>query len=249
MNPEITVDREVPGCAVITLAAVDRRNALTGEMARQLVRELEAIAADESIGVMVLFGEGGHFCAGAHRGVLRGAAAGDGRALVDLHAIYETFDVLRAMPIPTIAAVCGSAVGAGLNLALACTVRVVATDSYLRSMFIANEIHPGGGHIKMLQQSAGDQTSTLLAALDIPINGDAAARMGLAAMSVLTEDVLETALQLTKHAAAHPKLSRKIRSSIERERDMTMLQACEYEAASQADSLATSSVLNSESDR
>lgn len=244
MNTEITVDRSIAGCAVITMCAADRRNALTGDMSRSLVSELRAIARDVSVGVVVLYGEGGHFCAGAHRGVLTGAAEGDGRALIDLQSVYETFDVLREMPCPTIAAVCGSAVGAGLNLALACDVRVVASDAYLRSMFIANEIHPGGGHIKMLENIAGVELATLLAALDIPITGDAAARMGLAAMSVLSEDVLETSLQLARHAAAHPALARKIAESIDQEIPMNMSQACAHEALAQAASLATSAVLN-----
>ena len=59
------------GVAVISLLAPERRNALTVAMARELVDAVAAVDADGSVGAAVIRGEGGHFCAGAHRDALR----------------------------------------------------------------------------------------------------------------------------------------------------------------------------------
>ena len=73
MEVELEVDA---GVAVLTLNAPQRRNALTPQMAREMVDALGRVDADESIAALVIRGADGRFCAGAHTGTLDGAGAG-----------------------------------------------------------------------------------------------------------------------------------------------------------------------------
>ena len=89
------------------------------------------------------------FCAGANLGNLA-EATGD-----SLGTIYEGFLRIARSPLPTLAAVNGAAVGAGMNLALGCDVRIVADRAKLDTRFLQLGIHPGGGHTWMLRRIAG----------------------------------------------------------------------------------------------
>lgn len=210
---EVVVEHPQPGVAVVRMQAPERKNAYTGPFARELKNALDSVASDSSIAAMILTG-GQAFCAGAHRDLLAGAGAGDAACLADLEDVYATFDALRDVGAVTVAAVCGPAVGAGLNLALACDVRVVATDAYLRSMFLANSIHPGGGHLRMLLDCAGPQATTVMAILDEPVDGAEALRLGLAHASVPAAEAESTALTMVRRAADQPELARLMKRSM-----------------------------------
>ena len=147
MSDEILLERD-GGLATIVLNAPDRRNALTLAMARALVRACEEIDADPAIGAVVVRGEGGFFCAGGDRQTL--ADAGRDPATPDAWAgigdVYRSFQRVGELEPPTIAAVRGGAVGAGMNLAFATDLRIVAGDAKLISGFLPIGLHPGGGH-------------------------------------------------------------------------------------------------------
>src|SRR4051812_19156088 len=117
---EITLDKQ-EHVAIITLRAPERRNALTGEMAEALIAACDEIDADASIGAVVVQAEGESFCSGAHRAILDAAgsdpAASDNFEMLGL--IYRSFVRVGELQPPTVAAVRGHAVGAGVNLMLA----------------------------------------------------------------------------------------------------------------------------------
>ncbi|MGH2882161.1 MAG: enoyl-CoA hydratase/isomerase family protein, partial [Solirubrobacteraceae bacterium] len=178
---EIQVDHEQDGgVSLIRLRAPERKNALVGEMARDLIRALTQADGDPRVGAIVISGGTDAFCAGAHRGLLAAAAADDPHAKDDIQAVYRTFATVRDTDAPTIAAITGPAVGAGLNLALACGLRVVGESAYLRSMFLANDIHPAGGHLRMLRDLGGRALAVRMAVLDEPLDAAAAVAAGLA---------------------------------------------------------------------
>ena len=113
------------GVRLLTLTDPAKRNAMGGEMSRQLIAACEALRADGGTRALVITGDGEAFCAGADLPELFGDAD---RPLRDVHAglqrYYRAFLDVRELPFPTIAAVNGPAVGAGLNLALACDLRI-----------------------------------------------------------------------------------------------------------------------------
>ena len=137
MAGEIRVERD-GGVATIVLDAPDRRNALTRDMARELVAACEAVDADADVGAVVVAGAGGFFCAGGDRDTL--AAAGRDPAAPEAYTglgdVYRSFARVGELEPPTIAAVRGGAVGAGVNLAFATDLRVVAREAKIVSGFL-----------------------------------------------------------------------------------------------------------------
>src|SRR5438132_666909 len=106
--------------AVVTLDDPDRRNALNLDMVEDVERIFDAIESDPDVGAVVVTGAPPAFCAGADLSHLGGSQR-DG-----LLRIYEGFLRVGRSPLPTIAAVNGAAVGAGMNLALVCDLRLAA---------------------------------------------------------------------------------------------------------------------------
>src|SRR5829696_9971083 len=104
--------------ATLTLNNPDERNTLTAPMVAEIVGAMDGFEADESVGAVVVTGTPPAFCAGANLGNLREA---DGASLGN---VYEGFLRIARSPLPTLAAVNGAAVGAGMNMALGCDVRI-----------------------------------------------------------------------------------------------------------------------------
>ncbi|HEY1273676.1 MAG TPA: enoyl-CoA hydratase-related protein [Thermoleophilaceae bacterium] len=238
MAEEITLEVRDDGVAVLTLDAPARRNALTREMADSLVAACERADADERVGAVVVRGAGGFFCAGGDRGTL--AAAGrdpaDPEVYAGLGAVYRSFARVGELEPPTIAAVRGGAVGAGLNLMLATDLRIVARDALVVSGFLPIGLHPGGGHGALLGRTGIREAASALALFGERLDGEDAARLGLAWAAVDDADVEETALGLAGRAAADPELARHTALSLRAELGPPALPwaaALELERASQ----------------
>lgn len=238
MMAEVRIEREHEALALVRLMAPERRNALTGDMAREMYAALAEIDADDNVGAIVISGGEDAFSAGAHRELLAAVSAGeDPRARLDLQAVYLLIEAVRRLRPPTIAAVCGPAVGAGLNLALACGVRLVGDNALLRSMFVSNGIHPAGGHLRMLRDIGGRSLAVRMAVLDEPLAAPAAVAAGLALGPYRSSEVEATAIRLARHAAARPSLARWINGSVEDVADLTDAAAAQVEAEAQKQSL------------
>src|SRR4051794_26125533 len=119
------------GVAVVTLNAPDRRNALTPEMARELIATFDEVDARPEVGALVVKAIGRSFCAGGDIATLTAAGKdpAESGAFEGMSAIYESFSRLGRVKVPTVAAVRGSAVGAGMNMLLAADLRIVARDA------------------------------------------------------------------------------------------------------------------------
>ena len=198
------------GVATITLSAPDRRNALTPDMAEDLIAAFDRADADASVGAVVVRGAGGSFCAGAHL-VTLGAAGADPaspEAYDALGVIYASFARLGTLSVPSISAVQGAAVGAGLNLALATDLRIVARDAKLRSGFLKLGIHPGGGHFVLANRTGGREAAAAMGLFGDTINGERAVELGMAWDAVEAQDVDARANGLARAVAADPELAR-----------------------------------------
>jgi enoyl-CoA hydratase len=213
---EVAVERRNDGVALLTLEAPERRNALTVEMAGELIAACEELDADASVGAVVVRGAGGFFCAGGDRGTL--AAAGRDPADPDVYAgigaVYRSFARVGELEPPTVAAVRGGAVGAGLNLMLAADLRIVARDARIISGFLPIGLHPGGGHGALLGRTGVREAAAAMALFGERIEGERAAELGLAWAAVDDADVEDTALGLAARAGADPELARRTAASL-----------------------------------
>ena len=199
------------GVALITLSAPERRNSLTVPMARELLDAFGSIDDDPDVGCAVIRGAEGYFCAGAHRELLRGVAhdpAADA-AYKDISLIYDSFFRLGRLTVPTIAAVRGGAVGAGVNLLLAADLRVIADDALLISGFLRIGALPGGGHFALLSRSGGREAAAAAAIFGEEIDGARAAALGIAWKSLEDSEVENRAIALAARVAADPELARR----------------------------------------
>src|SRR5262249_24582270 len=147
--------------AVLTLAAPDRRNAFVPEMAHDLVEACQEIDGNQDVGAAVVRALGASFCSGAHRDVLSGAGKDPARPdhYELLQLTYRAFTRVGELLPPTIAAVRGHAVGAGLNLMLATDLRIIAETARINSGFARVGIHPGGGHFLLVGRAAGREVA------------------------------------------------------------------------------------------
>jgi enoyl-CoA hydratase len=213
---EVAVERQDGGVALLTLDAPERRNALTVAMAAELVAACEELDADGSVGAVVVRGAGGFFCAGGDRATL--AEAGRDPAAPATYAalggVYRSFARVGELEPPTIAAVRGGAVGAGLNLMLATDLRVVAREARIVSGFLPIGLHPGGGHSALLGRSGAREAAAALELFGERIDGARAAELGLAWAAVDDDDVEATALELAARAGADPQLARRTAASL-----------------------------------
>ena len=161
------IDLEIiEGVAFITLNAPATRNALSNEMAGQFVAACDEADRDPQVGAAVIRGAGGTFCSGAERGHLDevGRDPVEENRYAALGGIYRAFTRAGQLEMPTIAAVRGAAVGAGINLMLATDLRIVAEDARLISGFLRIGLHPGGGHFGLLAGRAGAEAAAAASA-------------------------------------------------------------------------------------
>ena len=201
------------GVATLTLSDPERRNALTMPMVLEMVEAIDAIEEDPAVGAIVVTGEPPAFCAGADLSHLSSSA--DGGAEQGLRDIYEGFLRIGRSPLPTLAAVNGAAVGAGMNLALVCDVRLAARRARFDTRFLQLGLHPGGGHTWMSQRVAGPQTVAATVLFGEVLDGAEAERVGLVWRCVDDDALLPAAQEMAERAAAGPReLARRIKSTI-----------------------------------
>ncbi len=190
----VSVDDHV---AVITVNDPDRRNAVTFEMSAALRAAVEAAEANPDVHAVIVTGAGKAFCAGADLTAL-GAATEDG-----LRKIYDGFLAVAHCTLPTIAAVNGAAVGAGLNLALAADVRIAGPAALFDPRFQKLGIHPGGGATWMLQRAVGPEVARAALLFGMRFDAESAVRHGLALS--IAEDPVGAARLLAAGPAGAPR--------------------------------------------
>ena len=198
MNETVLVD-VVDRVATVTLNEPDKRNAISADMVDAIGETFDALEADEGIGAVVVTGAPPAFCAGAdlsHLGASREAG---------LRHIYEAFLRLSRCTLPTLAAVNGAAVGAGLNMALSCDVRLAAEGAKFDTRFLTLGIHPGGGYTWMLRRIAGVQATMAAGVFGDILDGREAERVGMVWRCVPDDELLPAAQAMAAKAASAPR--------------------------------------------
>jgi enoyl-CoA hydratase len=196
-----------------------RRNALSSELVADLLQAIDIAEGSGEVGSLVITGVPPVFCSGADLGKLAGDSS-DTRssedAEDDLRSIYAAFLRVSECSLPTIAAINGPAVGAGLNLALACDVAIAARTVEFESRFARIGLHPRGGHTYLLQHAAGGQTASALALFGEKLSADEAVSRGLIWRFVEDDKLMDAALAMASRAASVPReLTTRIKRSIE----------------------------------
>jgi enoyl-CoA hydratase len=192
--------------AVVTLVDHERRNAMTATMVDEIVETFDALEADDDVGAVVVTGAPPAFCSGADTSALGALSEGrDERERGQVRSIYEGFLRVLRSSLPTVAAVNGPAVGAGCNLALACDVRIAGASARFDTRFLKIGLHPGGGHTWMLERAVGPQAAAVMVLFGRALDGETAARAGLAWECVADDALLDTAVGLAAGAAKAPK--------------------------------------------
>jgi enoyl-CoA hydratase len=209
MSDEVLLEVD-EGVAVVTLNAPQRRNALTPAMAAQLIAVLDEVDGRPEVGAVVVRGVGKSFCAGGDVQTLADAGRDPAEpdAYAGMSAIYDSFYRLGQVRAPTIAAVRGSAVGAGMNMLLATDLRIVARDARLLCGFLKRGMHPGGGHFVILSRLVGREAAAAMALFGEEVDGAGAVRLGLAWETVDDAVVEDRARELAVRVARDPELAR-----------------------------------------
>lgn len=202
------------GVRILTLNDPDRRNALSPDLQAALGDAVDAVAHDASVRVLVITGNGPGFSAGADLPAVFGETE---RHVIEvresLRRIYDSFLRVRRLEIPTIAAVNGAAVGAGVNLAMSCDLRIAGPKARFGVTFTKLGLHPGGGCTYFLTQALGRQRAMSLIMDGSMLDAAEALRLGL--VLEISEDPLAAAVETaSRWAQVDPALARDVKHAV-----------------------------------
>ncbi|HJO24892.1 MAG: enoyl-CoA hydratase-related protein [Myxococcota bacterium] len=234
--------------AVLTFNDPERRNAMTRAMGEAFGTAVTELARDDSLRCVVLTGAGRAFCAGGDLGMIQdqtdagradpGAAR---RGIRDtMRSFYGLFLSVRAIACPTVAALNGAAVGAGLCVALACDMRIASEVAKLGLNFTRLGLHPGMGATWTLPRLVGPAHAAELLYTGRTLTGAEAARIGLVNRAVPAAEVLPAAQELAREiAAAAPLANRGVKRALARSAGVTLDDQLDFEADVQAETFAS----------
>lgn len=186
----------------LTLNRPERRNALTVDLVRRLADAISGCDAD--VRCIVLTGSGPAFCAGGDLTDLSAVAEGGARVVTDV--IYTQFQrlvrALAEVSCPVIAVVDGPALGAGLDLAMACDLRVCSTDAVFASSWIGVGLVPGMGGAHLLSRAIGSARATEMVLMGERVSSATALEWGLVTKVVDADELRSTVDAMTERIAS-----------------------------------------------
>lgn len=203
-NSTGSVTLEVQGrTAQIVIDHQQHRNALTIGMINELVEVVNHLAQRDDLNCCILVGGGTDFCAGADQYEVANRLDRDFATWLT-ESLSETLAVLERLPLLTVAAMSGVALGGGLELALACKVRIATSDVRLGMVQVRNGLSSAwGGHTR-LTEIVGHGMAVLLAATGRVVDAYDAASIGLVDDVVKPKGALAAATRLADQVASQP---------------------------------------------
>lgn len=207
------------GVTVLTLHDPDRRNAMTEPMGDAIAAAFDDLSSASDVRAVVVTGTAPAFSAGGDLDMLdelgRRTRDEGFNASPFMREFYARFLSVRRSPVPVIAAVNGHAVGAGLCVALACDLRIVADEARLGLNFSRLGLHPGMGGSWLLPRVVGEQRAAEMLYTGRLVSGTDFAAWGGALESLPATDVLPRALDLASEIAlSSPEVVRQLRASL-----------------------------------
>ncbi len=210
---DLLAERDDAGVLTLTLNRPQARNAMSRAMNEALQRQLAEAELDPAVKVVVLTGAGAGFCAG---GDVKGMAAGadPARSMPIDEAIARqrlnqraTAGKLYGMPKPTIAALPGAAAGAGLALALACDLRILASTAVMTTAFAKVGFSGDYGGTFFMTRLIGSAKARELYFLSERVSADEALRLGLANRVCPPEALADETRALARRLATGPSVA------------------------------------------
>ena len=197
---------EIGHVAVVTLNRPEALNAMNRAIRDELMDATFRVKTDDNLRVMVLTGTGRAFCAGAD---LKERAKGDSdqisgpASVINSSPSFTTLDIGK----PIIAAINGYALGGGLEMSLACDIRIASKNATFGLPEIVRGFFPGGGGPLKLPRLIPRAMAMDMLLTGDPINADTALQWGLISRVVEPEELLPTAMQLANRIAGHAPLA------------------------------------------
>jgi 2-(1,2-epoxy-1,2-dihydrophenyl)acetyl-CoA isomerase len=227
--------------AIATLNSPDTRNTLSSEKEYAAIEAAcHDIQRDKSIRAAIFTGAGKAFCAGGNiKDMDERAKSGAIPPVEERYAYKEGIHriplALHNLEVPTIAAVNGAAIGAGLDLACMCDMRIASSTAIFAESFVKIGIIPGDGGAWLLQRIIGVSKAAEMTFTGDPIDADEALACGLVSKVVAPEALLDEALKLATRIAANPGHQLRMAKRLIREAQTSRLETIlEMSAAFQA---------------
>jgi enoyl-CoA hydratase len=237
----LRIERPRDGVVLLTLANPAQRNAMSDEMTASWVGAIDELAADRSVRAVVVTGEGSAFCSGGNTGWI----ASEPDAEVDylrtrMMAFYRAWLSIRRLEVPTIAAVNGPAIGAGLCLALACDIRYAAAGARLGAPFVKLGMNPGMAATYLLPNAVGEANARELLLTGRVVEAEEARALGLVSRVFPAEGFDDEVLAIAEGiAATAPIASRYTKVALRDGGHADFESAVQWEALAQPVTLAT----------
>jgi len=236
----LRVDRPSSGVALITLDLPEKRNMMSEEMTASWTRTIDELALDPSVRVVVVTGAGSAFCSGGDPAWIASEPdAGVDRLRTRMIAFYRAWLSIRRLEVPTIAAINGPAIGAGLCMPLACDIRYAAAGARMGVPFVKLGMHPGMAGTYLLPDVVGPSAARDLMLTGRLVDADEALRLGLVSRVIEPETFLEEVLRTAAEVAATAPIASRLTkiALLEGHRD---LESCvQWESMAQPITLAT----------
>lgn len=185
---------------VLRLNRPDARNALSAALRTELIQCLQEAENDAGVGAIVLTGEGSAFAAGADLAELLARSSEEQLHFLQPPHIYS---IVEGLAKPVVAALNGHALGAGLELATACDVRVCSDAAKLGQPEVNLGLIPGGGGTQRLARLVGSGQAARLVLTGDPVTAEEALRIGLVDLVVPKDQVVAKAVELAAAMARH----------------------------------------------
>lgn len=225
------------GIATLALNRPERLNALGDTLRDDLHDAVLRAAGDAEVRVMIITGVGRGFCAGGDvKAMHEGKEAGAARSLIERVAPQrdQVLLALRDAPKPVIAAVNGPAAGAGMNLALACDIRLASTTARFGQTFVKRGLHPDWGGTYFLPRIVGMARACEMIFTGEMIDADAALRLGLVSSLHAPEELMPATYALARKIADGPPLAIQLaRRALYHNQEVDLRQALEFETFAQ----------------
>jgi len=237
----LRLERPSDGVALLTLDNPDQRNAMSDAMTASWVSAIDELAGDRSVRAVVVTGAGSAFCSGGNTSWI----ASEPDATVDelrtrMIAFYRAWLSIRRLEVPTIAAVNGPAIGAGLCLALACDIRYAAAGARLGAPFVKLGMHAGMAGTYLLPNVVGEAHARDLLLTGRLVDAEEALRLGLVSRVIEPGSFLDEVLATAEGIAATAPIASRLTKLALADGGHADFESClQWEAMAQPITLAT----------